>query len=55
MIASNRQPAQMYMVRLTITTLALVALTAMAGCKNVPGWDGRYATHDRGNNNRGSP
>jgi hypothetical protein len=37
---------------------ALVLLTAalgLAGCKSLPGGDGQYATHDRGQNNRGSP
>jgi hypothetical protein len=28
--------------------LAAVAVTLLAGCQNVPGADGRYASHDRG-------
>jgi len=38
-----------------ITALAMVALVSLAGCKDFPGADGRYATHDHGQNNRGSP
>jgi hypothetical protein len=38
--------------------LALSAIASLAACANcesckqIPGWDGRYATHDRGANNR---
>jgi hypothetical protein len=35
--------------------VVLLALTCLAGCKDAPGGDGRYATHDHGQNNRGSP
>lgn len=35
--------------------MLFVAALALAGCKDAPGADGRYATHDRGQNNRGSP
>lgn len=35
-----------------LTACALLA-TALAGCSNFPGADGRYATHDRGAGNRG--
>ncbi|WIM12654.1 hypothetical protein [Enhydrobacter sp.] len=35
--------------------LAVIAILLVASCKNLPGADGRYATHDRGQNNRGSP
>ena len=35
--------------------LTLFVLMAMAGCVSGPAADGRYATHDGGNNNRGSP
>jgi hypothetical protein len=37
------------------TLLVLLALLALAGCKSLPGGDGQYATHDHGQNNRGSP
>ncbi len=33
----------------------LVAVYGLASCKSLPGGDGAYATHDRGQNNRGSP
>ncbi len=42
-------------MRLTVTLLALFAFTLVVGCGSVPGADGRYATHDHGRNNRGSP
>jgi hypothetical protein len=45
-------------VSTTRTVAALVLLAAalsMAGCKSLPGANGEYATHDRGQNNRGSP
>ena len=41
-----------------IVALDLFAIASLVGCSNcesckqVPGWDGRYATHDRGANNR---
>jgi hypothetical protein len=38
-----------------IAALLLLVLACLAGCKDMPGADGRYATHDRGQNNRGSP
>jgi hypothetical protein len=38
-----------------IAALMLAALACLAGCKDFPGADGRYATHDHGQNNRGSP
>ena len=40
---------------LTLALLAAAFLTGCAdcdSCKQVPGWDGRYATHDRGALNR---
>ena len=39
----------------TIAALLLLLLPAfgLAGCKDAPGADGRYATHDRGALNRG--
>jgi hypothetical protein len=33
----------------------LLASFHLAACKDAPGGDGRYATHDRGSLNRGSP
>ena len=38
----------------TIVVLVLLAV-CLGGCKDAPGGDGRYATHDHGQNNRGSP
>ena len=35
--------------------MLLVVALILGGCKDLPGADGRYATHDRGQNNRGSP
>ncbi|HEY6983496.1 hypothetical protein [Reyranella sp.] len=40
---------------LAVVALALFAVAFSAGCKDLPGADGRYATHDHGQNNRGSP
>ncbi len=34
--------------------IAVLATLVLAGCKDFPGADGRYATHDRGNTH-GSP
>jgi hypothetical protein len=33
--------------------LSLLLLSSVAACKDFPGADGRYATHDRGDLNRG--
>lgn len=38
-----------------INLLVVVALLGLAACKSLPGANGEYATHDRGQNNRGSP
>jgi hypothetical protein len=39
-----------------VAALVLLALAlGVAGCKSLPGANGEYATHDRGQNNRGSP
>lgn len=35
-----------------LVAIFLVAFAILAGCKNVPGADGQYATHDHGNDNR---
>lgn len=35
-----------------IGLLIVAVLATCASCANMPGADGRYATHDRGNNNR---
>jgi len=32
--------------------LGVLAVVLAAGCKDNPAADGRYATHDRGQNNR---
>jgi hypothetical protein len=39
----------------TVAALVLLLLAGLglAGCKDAPGADGRYATHDRGALNRG--
>lgn len=34
---------------------ALLAAISLTACKSQPGGNGEYATHDRGQNNRGSP
>jgi hypothetical protein len=39
--------------RCTLGLLLLAAALGLAACKDAPGADGRYATHDRGYNNRG--
>jgi hypothetical protein len=40
-----------------VTRLLLAVLlgfaTVIAACESMPGWDGRYATRDRGGGNRG--
>lgn len=35
------------------TLLFLACFLCLTGCKDAPGSDGRYATHDRGALNRG--
>lgn len=40
-------------VRRTFGLLLLAAIFGLAACAGAPGADGRYATHDRGYNNRG--
>jgi hypothetical protein len=38
-----------------LTPFAIASLMGCANCescKQIPGWDGRYATHDHGANNR---
>ena len=46
------------MMKLTVLAVTLPIVLLVAGCascescKNIPGWDGRYATHDRGALNR---
>lgn len=39
--------------RCTLGLLLLAAALGLAACKDFPGADGRYATHDRGYLNRG--
>jgi hypothetical protein len=41
--------------RCTLGLLLLAAALGLVGCKGAPGANGEYATHDRGQNNRGSP
>lgn len=40
------------MSRLLAVALVVLAASGLASCKDVPGADGRYATHDQGRNNR---
>ncbi|CAN5474469.1 hypothetical protein BH10PSE6_BH10PSE6_31080 [soil metagenome] len=43
-------------MKLIATALSLLVIgLGLAGCKSLPGANGEYATHDRGQNNRGSP
>ena len=42
------------MIRIAVLLLALMGVGLLSGCKDFPGADGRYATHDRGNTH-GSP
>ena len=60
----DREPSGRYLIpeeksvsslasRCTLGLLLLAAALVLAACKDVPGADGRYATHDRGYNNRG--
>jgi hypothetical protein len=60
----DREPSGRYLIpeensvsalatRCTLGLLLLAAALGLAACKDVPGADGRYATHDRGYNNRG--
>ncbi len=47
----------MRLIGLMVTLLTIVIVTGCAqceSCKSIPGWDGRYATHDRGSLNRES-
>jgi hypothetical protein len=41
-------------MRVIAAMLAVLAVVALSGCKDVPGADGRYAVHD-GGNQHGSP
>jgi hypothetical protein len=40
-------------VRPSLVLLLAALLASLAACKDMPGADGRYATHDRGGNNNG--
>jgi hypothetical protein len=40
------------MRKLAALALVLIAVVHVAGCKNAPGANGRYATHDHGQDNR---
>jgi hypothetical protein len=40
-------------IRGTLGSLLLAAALGLVACGDFPGADGRYATHDRGYNNRG--
>jgi hypothetical protein len=40
------------MRRLAAFALILIAAVHVAGCKNAPGANGQYATHDHGQDNR---
>ena len=43
------------MKTIVLALALLLAAVGLAGCKSLPGGDGEYATHDHGQNNRGSP
>jgi hypothetical protein len=43
------------MKTIVFVLVLLVAVVGLASCKSLPGGDGEYATHDHGQNNRGSP
>jgi hypothetical protein len=40
------------MMRSCAFAIALLAFAIAVGCKNMPGANGQYATHDHGNDNR---
>lgn len=41
-------------MKIFVAALALLVVgSGLAGCKNAPGANGEYATHDRGSLNRG--
>lgn len=40
-------------IKRSTVLVALLLAAIVGGCKDFPGADGRYATHDRGGNNRG--
>ena len=41
------------MMKRVAVLIALLLVVIVGGCKDFPGADGRYATHDRGASNRG--
>lgn len=41
------------MMKRAAVLIALLLSVIVGGCKDFPGADGRYATHDRGASNRG--
>jgi len=43
------------MKKVLLSLLLMVLVSGLAACKGAPGANGEYATHDRGQNNRGSP
>ena len=51
----GEEPVSALATRCTLGLLLLAAALGLAACTGAPGADGRYATHDRGQNNRGSP
>ena len=53
-IIRRRAPCVEGVMKPIVAALVLVVVAfGLTGCKDAPGGDGRYATHDRGYNNRG--
>lgn len=53
-VSSNRcSGVCMCTIKRSTVLVALLLAAIVGGCKDFPGADGRYATHDRGGNNRG--
>ncbi len=48
-VASSRKDVERDAMRFAAIILTLFATLIVTGCSGLPGADGRYATHDRGN------
>ena len=52
-LLSSRRHGRMGRPKVVAAIVMILTVSALAACdKNSPARDGRYATHDRGNNNR---
>jgi hypothetical protein len=40
------------LVAFLLVTIVVAGCASCQSCKSIPGWDGRYATHDAGSLNR---